>query len=98
MHARGNIWRLLLTIELRDDGRMSQFPSTNNDRSERLKRLFPGLSGDQLTDMETRLKQYVSIVLRVMDYVETKSTVHPHPDALQSGKPDLRSDPGAFDL
>ena len=96
MYARGYNWRLSHESALGDDEAMNTSTRRESIDVARLKELYPALSGDQLIEVERRLMQYVSIVQRLVSYLEANPTAYPQLSALQKALPDLRSDSGGF--
>lgn len=98
MGTHGYIPRLPREDRLGDDERMNLSTRPQANHAADLKALYPALSDHQITEVERRLTQYVSIVLRLMSYIGENPTAYPQALPLRNDGSDLRSDPGDFDL
>ena len=65
--------------------------ATRNTRND-IANLYPRLTGDRVTEVHQRLKDYVAIVLRIHARIQSDPRVYAQFKALQNSKSDLRSD------
>lgn len=98
MGTHGYIPRLPHEERLGDDELMNLSTPPQANQAADLKALYPTLSDHKIAEVDRRLTQYVSIVLRLMDYIEENPTAYPQAQPLRNAGSDLRSDPGDFDL
>lgn len=63
-----------------------------------IKALYPHLSQKECDEVFQRMTRYVSIVLRIMDHLESDPKAYAQFEALRNRYSDLRSELGDFDL